>query len=233
MRQSTFLETVSLPMTLIKHSVYAGLLMLALSVLTPSAALAIDYKVEIILFEHVNGGADIRSGLSFPRVQNAIGLKSDAAAANGFQLLDSGYEMSDAADEINRSAQYRLLQHFIWQQPGLDQAAAKAVRINVGSVSTVYIPQDLSGQGRFVAASASPQPGREREIRTTTVNGTLKVRLGRFLHLETHLVFTDAQRQTSFNLYQNRKMRSRELHYVDNARFGMLARIVPIEDSDS
>ena len=217
----------------IKRSVFAGLLAVALSILTPINAFAIDYRVEIILFEHVNGGSDIQAGLSFPRTQNAIGLTSDTAATNGFTLLDTGYEMNDAADEIKRSGQYRLLKHFIWQQPGLDQNNAKAVRINVGRVSTMYIPQEFSGKSRFTAASAAPQPGREREIRTTTVNGTLKVRLGRFLHLETHLVFTDAERQTSFNLYQNRKMRSRELHYVDNARFGLLARIVPVEGSDS
>lgn len=233
MRQLPFHETVSLPMTSIKRSVFAGLLTLALSLFTPISAFAIDYKVEIILFEHIDGGSDIRAGLSFPRTRNAIGLTSDAAAANGFTLLDSGYEMNDAADEIKRSGKYRLLKHFIWQQPGLDQKEAKAVRINVGRVSTIYIPQDLSGSDRFAAASAAPQPGREREIRTTTVNGTLKVRLGRFLHLETHLVYTDAERQTSFKLYQNRKMRSRELHYVDNARFGLLARIVPVEGSDS
>ena len=220
-------------MTLMKRCLSAALLAITSSLLTPISAFAIDYRVEIILFEHINGGSDIQAGLSYPRTRNAIGLTSDAAASSGFTLLNDGYEMNDAAEEIKRSGQYRLLKHFIWQQPGLDEREAKAVRINVGRVSTVYIPQDLPKGGRFTPASASPQPGREREIRTTTVNGTLKVRLGRFLHLETHLVFTDAERQTSFNLYQNRKMRSRELHYVDNARFGMLARIVPVEGSDS
>ncbi len=220
-------------MTSINRTLKAIALALAFCVLTPLNAWAKDYKVEIILFEHVNGGSDIQAGLSFPRLRNSLGLSSEAAAANGFKLLDSGYELNDAADEIKRSGNYRLLKHFLWQQPGLDSKEAKSVRINVGRVSTMYIPQDLSGKSRFVAAASSPQPGREREIRTTTVNGTLNVRLGRFLHLETHLVFTDAERQTSYNLYQSRKMRSRELHYVDNARFGLLARIVPVEDGET
>lgn len=220
-------------MILMKRKLSAALLVLALSLLAPLNAFAIDYKVEIILFEHVNGGADIRTGLSFPRTGRAFGLTTDNAAQNNFTLLDSGYEMLDAANEIKASGKYRLLQHFMWQQPGLDSSEAKAVRINVGRVSTMYIPESLQGGGKFVRASANPQPGRDREIRTTEVNGTLKVRLGRFLHLETHLVYTDAERQTSFNLYQSRRMRSRELHYVDNPRFGLLARIIPVEDGET
>lgn len=220
-------------MTLMKNKVSSLFIVFALCVFAPLQAFAIDYKVEIILFEHVNGGGDIRTGLRFPRTGRAFGLTSDTAAQNDFILLDSGYELNDAADEIKRSGNYRLLQHFMWQQPGLASADAQAVRINVGRVSTMYIPQTLEGQGKFVVGSASPQPGRDREIRSTTVNGTLKVRLGRFLHLETHLVYTDAERQTSYTLYQSRRMRSRELHYVDNPRFGLLARIVPIEGSDT
>jgi len=220
-------------MNLMKHKIFALLVAFALFLFAPLNAFAIDYKVEIILFEHVNGGADIRSGLRFPRTGNAFGLTTDTAAQNDFTLLDSGYEMIEAAETIKNSGKYRLLQHFMWQQPGLDSDNAKAVRINVGRVSTMYIPESLQGLGKFVVASANPQPGREREIRSTTVNGTLKVRLGRFLHLETHLVYTDSERQTSFPLYQSRRMRSRELHYIDNPRFGILARIVPVEGSDT
>jgi len=220
---------MAMPMTVLRHSLFA----LALCLMIPASAFAKDYKVEIIMFEHVKGGSDIQAGLSFPRLRTSMGLTSDKAREAGFTLLDSDYELNEVADSIKKSGRYRLLKHFMWQQPGLDRKEAKAVRINIGRVSTMYIPQDLSGKGRFIAASASPEPGREREIRTTTVNGNIKVRLGRFLHLETHLVYTDAERQTSYNLLQSRKMRSRELHYIDNARFGIIARIVPVEGSDT
>ena len=201
------------------------LCLIALSASSPLLAQAREYKVEIIVFENVNGGSDIRAGLSFPRMRNILSLDSADAANLGFELLDSGYELNEIADKIRNSGKYRLLRHFMWQQPGLDERDAKAVRVSVGSVSTMYIPENPTGSGRFLSGSSSPQPGREREIRTTTVNGTIKVRLGRFLHMETHLVYTDAERSTSYNLYQSRKMRSRELHYIDNARFGIVARI--------
>jgi hypothetical protein len=220
-------------MTTTKRTWALAFVLLSAWLLAPAQAQAIDYKIEIVLFEHVNGSSDIKAGLSFPRLSRSLGLASDEAANAGFRLLDSGYELNEAVDEINRSSNYRLLKHFMWQQPGLDSNEAKAVRINVGRVSTVYIPQEFSGNERFVPARGSLQPGFEREVQTTTINGTLKVRLGRFLHLEAHLVHTDAERATSFNLYQSRKMRSRELHYIDNARFGLLARIIPLEDSDT
>jgi len=211
-----------------------ALLFVTLCLLWPAGVLhAKDYRVEIILFEHVNGGADINTGLSYPRLRSAIGLSSDAAASNGFTLLEDGYELNEAAAEIRASGRYRLLKHFIWQQPGLDRKSAIGVRVNVGRVSTMYVPESFPDGVRFVPATSFPQSGTEREIRTTTVNGSLKVRLGRFLHLETHLVFTDTDRKTSYNLFQSRKMRSRELHYIDNARFGLLARIVPVEDGET
>ncbi len=50
--------------------------------------------------------------------------------------------------------------------------------------------------------------------------------------MNTQLVFTDADTQQSFRLSQSRKMRSRELHYIDNPRFGILTRILPVEESD-
>ena len=83
------------------------MIVFGLFALAPVQAFAIDYKVEIILFEHVNGGSDIRTGLSFPRTGSAFGLNTDAAADNDFILLNDGYEMSEAAEEIKRTRNYR------------------------------------------------------------------------------------------------------------------------------
>ena len=56
------------------------------------------------------------------------------------------------------------------------------------------------------------------------------MRLGRFLHMDARLVYTDPETLQSFKLAQSRKMRSGELHYIDNPRFGLLTRITPLED---
>ena len=97
----------------------------------------------------------------------------------------------------------------------------------------MYLPEDIAPYGRFIPASAAPRPDRTRAVRSSTVSGTLKVRLGRFLHLESQLVFTDEESGESYRLSESRKMRSTELHYVDNPRFGLIARILPIEEAES
>jgi len=113
------------------------------------------------------------------------------------------------------SGRYTVLRHFAWRQPGLDEDSAVPIRIALGQENTVYLPKDLSGFEHFIPASSNPSTSNNREATTFTVNGTIKVRLGRFLHMD---------------LSQNRKMRSRELHYIDNPRFGILTRILPLED---
>lgn len=194
-------------------------------------ASAKDYLIEVVLFENVSSddSSSVRQ-LYYPKISSAVGLNSDAAAAAGIQKIDTGLTLTDSAEKINRSGRYRLLQHFAWRQPGLDNRNSKSIRINVGSVSTVYIPNQIKEYEEFIPASPQPEPDITREIRTTTVNGRLKVYLGRFLHMKVQLVYTDAESGRSYRLSQSRKMRSRELHYIDNERFGILTRILPIEE---
>ena len=204
----------------------------ALTLAASGPARAIDYIVEIVLFETLDGNADEGGGLWFPKVTSAMSLSGERAAAERFRLLETQTRLDDSAAAIAGSGRYRLLRHFAWRQPGLDASAAIPIRINVGEAFDLYLPEDIEPYEEFIPANAEPLPERSREVRTTTVNGTLKVRLGRFLHLESLLVFTDRESGQSYRLSESRKMRSRELHYVDNPRFGLLARILPIEEGN-
>ncbi len=194
------------------------------------AAHAKDYLIEVIVFEHRNSADNaIPGSLYYPKLVSSMGLTSDRARDAGFELVTDGLSMTESAEKINSQRRYRMLKHFAWRQPGLERKEAKAVRINLGRAITVYLPEDLKPYEKFIPASGQPQADRPREIRTTTVNGTIKVSLGRFLHMDAHLVFTDTDTGTSYGMSQSRKMRSRELHYIDNQRFGILTRILPIE----
>ncbi|MHA7833326.1 MAG: CsiV family protein [Algiphilus sp.] len=69
------------------------------------------------------------------------------------------------------------------------------------------------------------------------LEGTLRLTLRRFLHLHAHLEW----RQTSDTadgpgvvakaLREERRMRSRTLHYIDGPGFGLLAHILPLDDA--
>ena len=193
-----------------------------------------NYLIEIIVFENLSESQKASSGgVYHPRVTSAIGLNGDKAVSLGFALLDEAFALEQAAEQIRNSGKYRLLKHFAWRQPGLDDENAQAIRINIGNTIPIYLPEDVTPYETFIPASLQPSPSQSREINTTTVSGTLKVRLGRFLHLDTKLVFTDADKRKSYRLSQSRKMRSNEFHYIDNPRFGLLVKILPLEDTSN
>jgi len=193
-----------------------------------------NYLIEVVVFENMSEAKNGGSGsLYFPRISSAIGLTSDQAASAGFALLDDAFALEQTVEQIRSSGKYRLLKHFAWRQPGLDANNAKAIRINIGKAGPVYIPEDLSAYDTFIPATAQPLSSHPRKINTTTINGTLKVRLGRFLHLDTKLVFTDFEKRKSYRLSQSRKMRSGEFHYIDNPRFGLLVKILPLQESSN
>lgn len=208
-------------------------LMLVMAIFaTKAEAQARNYLIEVIVFENMEEAQKAASGpLYFPRNNSAIGLNGDKAASLGFALLDEALVLDESAQKIRNSGRYRMLKHFAWRQPGLDAKNAKAIRVNIGKTLPIYVPDDLKPYNKFIPASAQPQPTRTRKITTTTVSGSLKVRLGRFLHLDTRLVFTDTENLKSYRLSQSRKMRSGEFHYIDNPRFGLLVKIVPLEET--
>lgn len=205
-----------------------------LCIFAPAHAQDRTYLIEVVVFENMAEAKKAAAGpLYYPRISSAIGLNSDKAASLGFALLDDALTLDEEAQAIRSSGSYRLLKHFAWQQPGLDSKNAQAIRVNIGRTLPVYLPDDLKPYKEFIPASAQPEPQRSRQVTTTTVNGTLRVRLGRFLHLDTRLVFTDTENRKSYRLTQSRKMRSGEYHYIDNPRFGLLVRIMPVQPASN
>ena len=203
-------------------------LTLATGLLVAAPAAAIDYVVEVVLFEHRRGPAVGDDRYWYPVPVRALNLGSAEAAAAGFvpaETLTLGAEA-----ERMRANGYRVLRHFAWRQPGLDAENAVPIRVNLGERISLFVPETAErGQG-FLPASPSAREDRPRAVTSTTIAGTLKVRLGRFLHLEARLSHSDPATGTGYRLDESRKMRSRELHYLDNPRFGLLTRIVPVEE---
>lgn len=220
---------------LISVPVLAAVLTLTMVMHTSQVqAQARNYLIEVVVFENMAEAKKATSGpLYFPRINSALSLTGDKAASLGFALIDDALTLDDAAQKIRASGKYRLLKHFAWRQPGLDNKNAQAIRINIGSTMPIYLPDDLKPYKKFIPASAQPEPTRTRKITTTTISGSLKVRLGRFLHLDTRLVFTDTENRKSYRMSQSRKMRSKEFHYIDNPRFGLLVRILPLEEASN
>lgn len=204
------------------------LLLLAAS----SAVSAKDYLIEVVIFENRHGQDDSHTDLWFPKVTSALALGSDDAIVQDFLMVEDELTLTRSARKMDESGRYRVLQHMAWRQPGLDDETAKSIWINIGDRINMHLPKDINAYTDFIPATAEPTPTSSRRITSASVFGTIKVRLGRFLHMDTQLVYTDADRLQSYRLSQSRKMRSTELHFIDNPRFGILTRILPIDDDE-
>ena len=211
------------------HRILPATLGLAILLFT-SLSHARDYLIEVVIFETIAGQDLTAGGLYFPRIENSVRLGTESAVEQGFLPVEQNLTLTENAAAIAASSRYRLLRHLSWRQPGLDDNDAKAVRVALGETVQMYLPADLSPYADFFPATAAPTADSTEEINTSIINGSITVRLGRFLHMDARLVFTDGQSGQSFRLLQSRKMRSGELHYIDNPRFGLLTQITPLDD---
>jgi hypothetical protein len=113
---------------------------------------------------------------------------------------------------LQRSNSYRVVFHRAWIQPVPDRDQLRPILIQAG----------------------------ERIGTGWRIEGFLGITRGRFLHLDTCLWYApdpspDAQAQDSgyMELREQRKMRSGELHYLDHPKFGVLARVDPVQPPDA
>ncbi|MGK0173549.1 MAG: hypothetical protein ACI9W2_005297, partial [Gammaproteobacteria bacterium] len=66
-----------------------------------------------------------------------------------------------------------------------------------------------------------------------TVDGSIRVWRTRYLHIDADLLYRlgyDGNGPGEFRMEQHRRMRSRELHFLDHPMFGVLIYISPITD---
>lgn len=186
------------------------------------------YTVEIIVFD-VPGNEGLHAehwpaDPGEPSLEGAVELApafedAPGGGVHAFRLLDrADLSLNRVRSTLRRSARYRPLLHAGWRQPGLSRNAARPAHI---------------GPRLAAAGNGSDLP---------VVRGTVKVSVARYLHVELDLLYrlsgADAAAApegtpTWFRLESERRMRSRELHYVDHPLFGVLMRITPSAPASS
>jgi hypothetical protein len=184
-----------------------------------------DYIVEMIFFANNKISSDavhISNQTVTPDLGGSISL-NQGAQSNGFIPLTSDtFSLSGKANALNKSGQYKVLKHMAWLQPGLAKEDAISVRVSAGK----------NYKNEFNERSFANQPANE-------LDGTVKVVLGRFLHVYTDLAYRKAFNISSsdalgrnrvladFPIKTHRKMRSSTLHYIDHPYLGILVEIRP------
>lgn len=196
-----------------------------------------DYIVEMIFFANIKGNAGpvhISNQAVIPDLDGALTLEQ--ASEIGFISLDSEiFQLSNKAHALNKSGNYSVLKHIAWLQPGLAKEDAIAIRIHAGKNYKDEFKERSYAQIGF-SDTQLPINHPVNEL-----DGTVKIVLGRFLHLYTDLVYrktfnissSDALGRSrvlaDFPVKSHRKMRSKTLHYVDHPYLGILIEIRSVE----
>ena len=179
------------------------------------------YIVEIIVFDDLEGeGLHAESWPANPGEPPSedtaeVSLLSEEAGARAFRLVNrAALSLNDTWGALRRSARYRPLLHAGWRLRGVRRDSARVARL------TPHLGADRDGP---------------------VVYGNVRVSLARYLQLEIDLLYTrtrpagdgaadpDDAIPTRFRLIAKRRMRSRELHYIDHPIFGVLVLATPVQ----
>ncbi len=195
-----------------------------------SAAGAPWYQIEVIVFTRpgaVDQGAGSASDApELAAIQRALRLRAPGSAA-AFSLLpsDNLRLAQEYARLRSRQSPLHPVLHVAWRQPVRGRGNAEAVYLSGG-------PELAPPAGAASGPGSVPQ-----------IEGTLRVGVARYLHLDLDLLLrkpatpesgTAGRAGTSperglktYRLDEVRRARSGELHYFDHPQFGALVLITP------
>lgn len=187
------------------------ILVALLFALTAPCAHAETWRVDLIVFRFL-GGIEEKGRLpEAPDVQGAIELDDVAAlSAAGITVLpESEFGLANQWARLKASPQFRPLIKLAWTQN--DPPPAGGPRLRVRSATKLKLRNE-GGLG-------------EREFHE--VDGTVRLSLGRFLHLGADLILTvGGEEPQAWRLREERRMRSEELHHLDSPRLGIVVKVV-------
>jgi hypothetical protein len=193
---------------------FRSLALLLLSLLSP-LALGADkvpwYQVEIIVFARPN--ASIKNETWPVEAKTPLAGREltpwrgySGPESTPFQLLPAtALQMKKEFDRMRAAGEVEPILHTAWLQPGLAREEAVAI----------HLKSEGSNAG--------------------WVDGSMRLVLSRYLHLETNLIYHRAGEDATqvgrpvYQLVESRRMRSREYHYLDHPLFGVLAVVTPYE----
>ncbi len=189
-------------------------------------ALASDtgYTVELIIFEDTQSRYMFSEDWSFndSRNKKAMGEVDNSAIIKRrkdkhFKMLDwKGAELADELEKLSSNSTYRVIYSQRWRQTGRSRD------------EVISIPIDTT------PASADPAQAK------AFITGQVKLIMSRYLHfnvdLEYHrnIVDQDTLEVASkvFPVISERRMRSREVHYIDHPLIGIIVLATPFDISD-
>ena len=194
---------------------------------TPVVAEVTEYDIEIIIFEDTSGRYANKEQWQYA----PLGLEDNLTEAkrNLGDDIDitpiKGIGLNRYARKLKSNKRYNVLVHKAWRQTGLAEDAA------------IDIPVD----SRKASPGATATPSDNNHI-----HGSIKIVLGRYLHIYTDMTYQqpnqdlyaslpgeDAQQYRQYPIRFHRRMRSKELHYLDHPLVGILVMAMPVKQGEN
>lgn len=191
-------------MKLIKHFMLSFFLLLSQTVLAEPAW----YQVELIVFQNTQpqNESQVLSHAALPQTDNAIQLIpfEEKNYYRPFELMpNAAKHLNKEESRLNSSAEFKVLLHTAWLQDLSNPEESKAIHLSAKA---------------------------DNEDEHWALDGTVTFLRRKYIELNTNLLLnldTDAEDTKPIRLVQHRKLRSKELHYLDNPQMGVLVKVTP------
>ena len=204
----------------------------------------VGYEVEVILFENLS--SQYTDSEKWPdsnnnnitinqtnNIDNMIDINSTEYNDPIFEKLPpESSRLYKQLEKLQNDSNYNILAHKIWKQTGLDVDKAFPVRINSENMTS-----DTANSAQQLLESPS-------STGKSSLTGSVTLIMSRYLHVNTDLTYRRLQSSPKNNNsdYTNlgnhykaypimfeRRMRSKEIHYIDHPLVGMIVLAVPIK----
>ncbi len=232
-----------------------ALLVFSFTFISPIVTAADWYKVEVVVFANQDSSGlseeywpEIKE---IPSPANAIALKSRSAEGSAYKrLAGSSLSLHDAKNRLKNSGPYRVLFHAGWMQPVYHTQKPRPIRITGGEIldNGMYELDGHIAIGRGTYLHFRPNLFLSRRLNTDE-SSYLKNPLSQsadlaasqpasLITMQAASGATSALTSNAFpvipdiltvNLNQARRMKSKELHYIDHPLMGILVEIKPVK----
>ncbi|MFN3234029.1 MAG: CsiV family protein [Gammaproteobacteria bacterium] len=190
------------------------------------------YQVNVIIFKR-NGAEQLipdtkTTPKTFASESQFLSLANDDATNDGsYQLIaQDEFGLLKELTRLKQSKNYTVLLALSWWQPFQDQPQGQTLHIYGGQTYNQY--------GEMVTVID------DEDASYYQINGTIKISLNTYFDIDTHLQFLVPEKDKSvrvsentltpfkvFEINEELRSRSNELHYLDNPAFGVLIKIAP------
>lgn len=159
------------------------------------------------------------------------------------------FRLSKQVEKLTASNRFKVIYHSAWIQPGLDKENAEFIHIQsiendtstlpvIDAFGNIYNNNAANGYNSLII-----QPGDNTAVKAPLLDGVVKVELGRYLHIYFDLkyqrnlapeqgVIDSSKNYKDIKFYPvqtHRRMRSKEIHYIDHPLIGILVLATPFE----